>query len=45
MGTTYLNLTPSQIRIGWIDIGVIGTAMTTCIFSICYTAIYDRTPS
>lgn len=45
MGTTYPNPTPSQIHIGWIDVGVMGTAMTIRIFSTCYTTIYARTPS
>ncbi|ONI36122.1 hypothetical protein PRUPE_1G570500 [Prunus persica] len=47
MGTPYPNpISPSQTRIGWIGIGVMGAAMASRLLSAGYSlTIYARTPS
>ncbi|CAK9151162.1 unnamed protein product [Ilex paraguariensis] len=47
MSTPYLTpITPSKTRIGWIGIGVMGSAMASRLLSAGYTVtIYARTPS
>ncbi|KAG6709730.1 hypothetical protein I3842_06G147600 [Carya illinoinensis] len=47
MGTPYPNLiTPSQTRIGWIGVGVMGAAMAARLLSAGYSlTVYARSPS
>ncbi|KAL3515625.1 hypothetical protein ACH5RR_022527 [Cinchona calisaya] len=47
MGTPYPTpITPTQTRIGWVGIGVMGSAMASRLLSAGYTiTVYARTPS